>query len=135
MKKLTLILTLLFSTVMFSSPSYAEWENKNYYIWFVVALHINKNFTSVVSDYKTFYTEKDCKNELMKGLTNPKSAIASELSINGEYTVKQHRVGNGITLLQKNNTRHHEVTCMSKNLTSAMNFDDWKKEVKKNYKP
>ena len=25
MKKLTLILTLLFSTAMFSSPSYAEW--------------------------------------------------------------------------------------------------------------
>jgi len=27
MKKLTLIFTLLFSTVMFSSPSYAEWKN------------------------------------------------------------------------------------------------------------
>ena len=29
MKKLTLIFTLLFSTVMFSSPSYAEWTKLN----------------------------------------------------------------------------------------------------------
>lgn len=86
MKKLTLIFTLLFSTVMFSSPSYAEWtkvsENDIGHTFYVDFEKIRKvdgyvywwdleDFLKPSKGYLSikYYSQGDCKLFRYKGLS------------------------------------------------------------------
>jgi hypothetical protein len=87
MKKLTLIFTLLFSTVMFSSPSYAEWtkvtkdtkgnsvyvdferirKHDGYVYWWDLADYLKPITQGVLSTKR--YNQGDCKLFRIKTLT------------------------------------------------------------------
>ena len=87
MKKLTLIFTLLFSTVMFSSPSYAEWTKlyvndigNTYYLDFErIKKHGGSVYYWILSDLSKpinngslsgkLYAEGDCKLFRLKDLS------------------------------------------------------------------
>ena len=112
--------------------SWGDSGKGRFIIWFVVSFDIREDETNVLTDYSTFYTEEDCKKELMKGLTDQNSAIASELNISGDYTVKQNTVGTGITLFKEySGGGRQEVTCIDKFLSDPTNYDDWARAVKR----
>ena len=137
MGKLSLTLCLTIAVLLGSvgvSKS-ADYNKSKFYIWFVVSLEIREDRTSITTDYSTFYTEEDCKKELMLGLTDQTSSFASELRISGKYTVRQHTVGKGVTLTKKyDGGGRQEVTCVDKNLTDPITYDNWVKAVKRQSK-
>jgi hypothetical protein len=136
MRNLTATLCLTIAVLLGSvGVSWSADYNKGFYIWFVVSFEIREDRTDITTDYSTFYTEEDCKKELMRGLMDQTSFIASELRISGNYTVKQHTVGKGVTLTKKyDGGGRQEVTCVDKNLTGPVTYDNWVKAVKRQSK-
>ena len=137
MRNLTATLCLTIAVLLGSAGVSwsADYNKGKFYIWFVVSFDIREDKTSITTDYSTFYTEEDCKKELMKGLMDQTSFIASELRISGNYTVRQHSIGKGITLTKKyDGGGRQEVTCIDKNLTDPITYDNWVKAVKRQSK-
>jgi hypothetical protein len=133
MRKLTVALCLTIAVLLGSDgmSESADYNKGKFYIWFVASFDIREDKTSITTDYSTFYTEEDCKKKLMQGLTDQTSSIASELRISGNYTVRQHTVGKGVTLTKKyDGGGRQEVTCIDKNLTDPITYDNWVKAVK-----